>query len=161
MQYVQAFIGMLSVGLILALPPEISTRGPVFAASFGSHMVLQQTSPVLWGFTDSNHPISLTVTPDRAKSSSYTARLATFNATSYTWRVDLPAWTASSTPHTISVAGASSGQTLEDVLFGEVWVCSGQSNMAFLVEMAFGGKDLVQDANNHPDIRWDAPGGES
>ena len=40
--------------------------------------------------------------------------------------------TASATGKTVTSA------SIEDVLFGEVWICSGQSNMAFLVEMAFG-----------------------
>ena len=42
---------------------------------------------------------------------------------------------------------------LDDVLFGDVWVCSGQSNMAFLLENAFNGSALVADADNHPNIR--------
>ena len=66
----------------------------------------------------------------------------------------MPPIAADHKPYSITIeqAGAPSA-TLRDVLFGEVWVCSGQSNMAFLVENAFGGADLVQDANNHPEIR--------
>jgi len=35
--------------------------------------------------------------------------------------------------------------TLMDVFVGDVYICSGQSNMAFLVEMAFNGTEEVQD----------------
>ena len=42
---------------------------------------------------------------------------------------------------------------MRQVLFGDVWVCSGQSNMAFLLENAFNGSALVADADNHPNIR--------
>ena len=34
-----------------------------------------------------------------------------------------------------------------------VWVCSGQSNMAFLLENAFNGSSLIADADNHPLVR--------
>lgn len=34
-----------------------------------------------------------------------------------------------------------------------MWVCSGQSNMAFLLENAFNGTQLVQEANDYPEIR--------
>jgi sialate O-acetylesterase len=43
---------------------------------------------------------------------------------------------------------------ISDVLFGEVWACSGQSNMAFILENAMNGSALVQDANNHPELRF-------
>ena len=126
-----------------------------FASSFGDHAVLQQApaQAVVWGFAPAALGVTLTLAGGGLSSKLY-GHLEPFNATAYTWRVSLPPIGADHKPYSITIeqAGAPSA-TLRDVLFGEVWVCSGQSNMAFLVENAFGGADLVQDANNHPEIR--------
>ena len=43
----------------------------------------------------------------------------------------LPA-TAAGGPHTITASSSSYGKTtISDVLFGDVWICGGQSNMVF------------------------------
>jgi sialate O-acetylesterase len=43
--------------------------------------------------------------------------------------------------------------TLEDVLFGDVWICSGQSNMHFAVSQMFNASIEIQNANNYPKVR--------
>jgi sialate O-acetylesterase len=43
--------------------------------------------------------------------------------------------------------------TLQDVLFGDVWICSGQSNMQFTVNMMFNGTQEIQNAGNFTKIR--------
>ena len=50
------------------------------------------------------------------------------------WRVMLEA-EASAGPFTISALSESKAIHLNDVLFGDVWLCSGQSNMAFTLDM--------------------------
>ena len=128
------------------------TARTVFAASYGSHMVLQQApqQAVMWGFTGkAKGDIVLSITSiDGVESVPTTVQ--PYNATADTWRAILPAKLASNntrttppTPiaHTITLTkGGALGATLEDVLFGELWVCSGQSNMAFLLEMDMEGK---------------------
>jgi sialate O-acetylesterase len=42
---------------------------------------------------------------------------------------------------------------LEDVLFGDVWLCSGQSNMGFSVHEMFNASVEIANANNYPKIR--------
>ena len=50
------------------------------------------------------------------------------------WVVTLPATKAGSTAYTITIKSDKYGSVvLSDVLFGDVWVCSGQSNMQFTV----------------------------
>ncbi|EOD10902.1 hypothetical protein EMIHUDRAFT_104986 [Emiliania huxleyi CCMP1516] len=140
-----------------------------FAASFGSHMVLQQAPAraSLWGFAPASATaVAIELAADAASTpiavNNFTAQasLARFNATALVWSVLLPAVAAQKRPDGSAVQysvtarmGSEAHATLLDVLFGEVWLCSGQSNMAFLVENSFGGADLVQDANNHPEIR--------
>jgi sialate O-acetylesterase len=43
--------------------------------------------------------------------------------------------------------------TIQDVLFGDVWICSGQSNMQFTVDMSFNGSTEIANAGNFPKIR--------
>ena len=43
--------------------------------------------------------------------------------------------------------------TLSDVLFGDVWICSGQSNMQLTVSMIYNGSVEIHNAGNYPKIR--------
>lgn len=47
-----------------------------------------------------------------------------------TWSVNLPAMDEGG-PHTIEVQAGGQSTQITDVMFGDVWVCSGQSNMEF------------------------------
>ena len=91
---------------------------------FGSHMVLQQKQPIkLWGWADANESITATIGE---------------NSTTATaddqgkWKLELPAMPASKDPVTLTVKGNNTIE-LTDVLIGEVWLCSGQSNMEWSV----------------------------
>ena len=43
--------------------------------------------------------------------------------------------------------------TIQDVLFGDVWICSGQSNMQLTVNMIYNGTEEIANAGNFPHIR--------
>jgi sialate O-acetylesterase len=43
--------------------------------------------------------------------------------------------------------------TIHDVLFGDVWICSGQSNMQLTVGMIYNGTEEIANAGNFPKIR--------
>jgi sialate O-acetylesterase len=43
--------------------------------------------------------------------------------------------------------------TLHDVLFGDVWICSGQSNMQLTVTQIYNGSEEIANAGNYPKIR--------
>jgi sialate O-acetylesterase len=87
---------------------------------FSEGAVLQRGQPVpVWG--TANEGEKVTVVLDKQKLST-TARNGT-------WRVDLQPLTAGG-PFTMTVSGENT-VTVNNLLVGEVWVCSGQSNMAF------------------------------
>ena len=86
-------------------------------------MVLQQqTSALVWGHSSPGAAISVKASWDR-KSVKVTADAGG------TWRARLQTPEASYTPWTIEVKGEGERMLIRDVLVGEVWLASGQSNM--------------------------------
>jgi sialate O-acetylesterase len=109
---------------------------------FSDHMILQrdQENPV-WGTDKPGHEINVSMA---GKTVSAVAD------DQGSWRVRLPSLPAGG-PHTLEVAGSSTVR-IQDVLVGEVWFCSGQSNMQWPVEQSYGA-DVEIAAANHPHIR--------
>ena len=109
----------------------------------GSHMVLQQGKPVeIWGWAEPGETVSVTLGESN--------RGTTQANGAGEWRVQLAAMQAGG-PHSLTVAGKST-ITLDDILIGEVWLGSGQSNMQRGVETSDnGGEELA--AANYPQIR--------
>ena len=91
-------------------------------------MVLQQqTSALVWGHSSPGAAISVKASWDR-KSVKVTADAGG------TWRARLQTPEASYTPWTIEVKGEGERMLIRDVLVGEVWLASGQSNMEMPVK---------------------------
>ncbi|MDO7171613.1 sialate O-acetylesterase [Mariniflexile sp. AS56] len=89
------------------------------ASVFGSHMVLQQNEPItIWGNAPSETEIKVTLGTEKKE---------TKTGESGKWQVVFKARKGSFYPLTLVV----NNQKFEDILIGEVWVCSGQSNMQF------------------------------
>jgi sialate O-acetylesterase len=87
---------------------------------FTDHMVLQQELPIaVWGFAAADEPVSVALGD---------ATATTKADQSGRWQVSLPAMKADGKPRTLTVRGSNTIE-LKDVLLGEVWLCSGQSNM--------------------------------
>jgi sialate O-acetylesterase len=142
---------ILLAGLLLAAG---SARATVQLASpFTSHMVLQCDAKVpVWGWAAPGE----TVTVEFAGQKATTQAGADGN-----WRVDLAPLTASAESRVFTVTGSQTAQpiALDDVLVGEVWLASGQSNMDFSVSKKikyFAGvtnEDFEIAAANYPLIR--------
>jgi sialate O-acetylesterase len=87
---------------------------------FGDHMVLQAGLPVpVWGWADAGETVTVRFA---GQEKSATAD------TDGRWSVQLDALAVSAQPAELTVA-AHESRVLTDVLVGEVWLCSGQSNM--------------------------------
>ena len=114
----------------------------------GSHMVLQRdVPPVIWGWGTKGEDVTVALDGDNKATAKVDARGA--------WQVTLKPVNADGKPHKIVVTGSARGGRkieLEDVLIGDVWIGSGQSNMARSVAWADGGAKAVKEAN-HPAIR--------
>ncbi len=111
-------------------------------AIFSDHMVLQQdvAAPV-WGWADPGEKVIVTIA-GQSKSAKADAQGK--------WRVKLGKLKAGG-PHALTVKGKNT-ITLSDVLVGEVWLGSGQSNMALQVNRA-NNYEQEKAAANFPQIR--------
>jgi sialate O-acetylesterase len=126
-----AFLPVVGAFADVTLPPLIS-----------DHMVLQRGLPVhIWG----------KAAPAEAVSVAFRGATRTATADEIgRWSVYLPPSDAGG-PFELTVKG-NNAVTLSDVMVGEVWVDSGQSNMEFALRSAMNGADEVA-AADHPRIR--------
>lgn len=142
---------MISFLLSLALLVPSTTvaadvlKLPTFVAS---HMVLQR-EPMkarLWGWSE--------------KGANVTAALNDRGILAYDIAGDDGSWTIHLPPqptgvgHTITLSdGSAQAVVLEDVAFGDVYLCSGQSNMEMSVAGAFNASAEIADSANYPHLR--------
>lgn len=90
-----------------------------------SNMVVQRNKPFkIWGTA----MVSATIT---ANASWHDGTLTAKADGSGNWSITIPASAANATPQTISITDNSTTINLSNILLGDVWLCSGQSNMVF------------------------------
>ena len=131
----------IAVGLASAAAPFV-LADVTLPAIFGDHMVLQRDQKVpVWGFASDGEKVTVAFAGQKAETVAKDGK----------WAVSLTPLKTSSTGAKLTVTGKNKVE-FEDVLVGEVWFCSGQSNM----EMTVGGsKDSKQEvaSSNNPRIR--------
>ena len=136
-------IGALALLMVCAATPagaEDHPAGtPIFARVFGDHAVLQRDRPIaVWGSADAGQKLTVSLgdhtAPVRADKSGH-------------WRASLPAMAAGG-PYTLTVTGAAGTTTLADIKIGDVYLCSGQSNMEFPGRLSTGSWNGIVAAPN-------------
>jgi len=106
-------------------------------------MVLQRDKPIaIWGWADPDERISVRLGESTG---------STLTGGDGRWEVILPGRAAGG-PFVLTVVGSKAIE-LKDVMFGEVWVASGQSNMTYALSGATGGEEAIAKAAN-PQIRF-------
>ena len=124
-----------------------------FANVYADHMVLQRgpAKSVIWGFGEEKASVSLTLV-----NRTYTTKVAIDDRGLNVWKVELEPMVASG-PYKIRVASQVDNKlveiSLKDVYFGDIWVCGGQSNMAFSVSRTFRAKAEIKIADSYKKIR--------
>lgn len=115
-------------------------------AIFGNHMVLQQKSEItIWGWAKPFEEVGVTGSWDNV-----TVKVTVPNSAS--WQVKLNTPTAGG-PYTITVKGWNT-LVIEDILIGEVWLCSGQSNMEWSARIGIDSAEKEVKNANFPEIRF-------
>lgn len=117
------------------------------SAVFSDHMVLQQKKPIhVWGWSKPGQKVVVTLTRDGVDVSE-----SGVADDSGRFDVTLPAMKAGFEACVLKIA-ADETRVIKDVLVGEVWLCSGQSNMAWNVRSA-NDADLEILTANYPNLR--------
>ncbi len=135
--------------LFLALACSAAHGAVVLPKILGSHMVLQRGQPIhIWGWADSGEQVSVELNG--------ATQTATGDALGH-WSVYLPAQDAGG-PYKLTVKGTNS-ITLEDVMLGDVWFASGQSNMEMPLRGFIGNaviKNSAEEIRNatNPNLRF-------
>src|SRR5882757_5903863 len=98
------------------------------ASLFCDHAVLQQGKAVpVWGWADPNDKIEVEFKGQKAEAQA---------DKDGRWQANLAALPVSVEPADLVVSSKGKVLTIHDVVVGEVWLCSGQSNMEFRVDQA-------------------------
>jgi sialate O-acetylesterase len=107
--------------LALLFASSLNTKGNVkLPVLFQNNMVLQRDKPCnIWGTADNSEAITI----------SFNNNIYTTTAINGKWKITLPAQVAGG-PFQIIIKGKNTIE-LDNVLFGDVWICGGQSNMQF------------------------------
>ncbi|MHB8972189.1 MAG: sialate O-acetylesterase [Pirellulaceae bacterium] len=145
MRRVGAMGAFVICGLILGVfPAWADVRLPHV---LGSNMVLQRDAPIrFWGWAAPGEKVTVACAGTEAD--------ATADARGE-WQLSLPPLAAGG-PHTVTVRGTNTIE-LTNVLVGEVWVCSGQSNMEMGIGVCFDAQEEIAKADR-PEIRlFDVP----
>jgi sialate O-acetylesterase len=115
---------------------------------FGDNMVLQREMPVpVWGWAEKGEKVTVAFSGQE--------KTATAGEDGK-WMVKLDPLKASSVPQTMTVSSSEISKSpnlqIKNILVGEVWICSGQSNMEWSVGGVLNAKDEIAAATN-PIIR--------
>lgn len=115
-------------------------------AIISDHMVLQQNAEVsLWGWGKAQEPLTIEVSWDTSFHYKTTiGKLGRWSA-----KIKTPSIKG---PHTITFRGYNT-IVVKDVLLGEVWLCSGQSNMEWSANSKIDGAEEAIKNASHPEIR--------
>ncbi|MBS1947379.1 MAG: sialate O-acetylesterase [Bacteroidetes bacterium] len=114
------------------------------ASVFASHMVLQRNKPVTFYGTANAREKIVSVFNNKQQT--------VISDDNGKWNIAFPAMKAGG-PFTASFASGRNKIVLDDVLIGEVWLCSGQSNMYFPLQDAMNDKDEMIAAEKNSTLR--------
>jgi len=128
---------ILLTALLAALMPLHAAMVP--GTPFSDGMVLQRQMDLpVWGWTDPGRDVSVTLAGQTAT--------ATADEQGF-WRVTLPAMEAGG-PHEMVITSGDERLVIRDILVGEVWLASGQSNMAMPVRDVENAAEEIAAAND-------------
>lgn len=136
----------ISIAIALAgfVWSEAAPAAVAVPALISDNMVLQRSAQTpIWGTADPGEKVTVAFGPVVADS------VADADGR---WRVDLDLRDAPGEPGELSISGADSTIAVRNAVVGEVWLCSGQSNMEWGLSETEGAKEEIASAD-YPGIR--------
>ncbi|MET1163055.1 MAG: 9-O-acetylesterase, partial [Pseudoxanthomonas sp.] len=127
----------LCFGILTASAQE-RVQPPLLHAMFQDHAVLQRDKPIrVWGHAKPAEQVRVALAGKNTRTSA--------NAEGY-WEAQLPAFKAGG-PYTLTATAGGVTQSVADVLIGDVWLCSGQSNMELQVWRSLDARAEIEGAH--------------
>jgi sialate O-acetylesterase len=161
------------VGWARAAPPQ-DERTLLIPSVLSDGMVLQQQMPIrLWGMAEIGQTVVVELT--RSDEAGVCRSGKACADADGTWLIELESMEASFTPLSIRISAGGEQIVIRDVLIGEVWLASGQSNMHLPLQNIIGAEKLLAEAQNgrirmfcqehlgkeyFPEPRFDVAGGQ-
>jgi sialate O-acetylesterase len=134
---------IFSAFLVLLFSDRIGAGEVRLPSFFSDHMVLQQEQRIaVWGWADPGERVLVALGQ---------ARASVVADSRGRWMTHLSPQRPGG-PHELKVTSSKGSITIRDVLIGEVWLCSGQSNMQFALRSA-SRADVDLPQADHPQIR--------
>ena len=136
------YILLITFFVVISVHAELKTP-----AIFGRNMLLQQNTEVnIWGWADKGQTI--TVSPSWT-----TQKYAGKVDNAGKWMIKIPTPAASYDTYEIKISDNKNKITFDNILIGEVWLCSGQSNMempmkGFKNQPVLGGNEAILKSKN-------------
>ena len=136
---------MLIIAMLMAAVIGSSAAADITLPSiFSDHMVLQQNStPKIWGTAEPGQELTISFNEQEMKVK------ADANGN---WETKVKTGGAGG-PYQLQIAGADSKIIYDDVMIGEVWICSGQSNMEWPISKSLNPEIEIAKAKDYPNIR--------
>lgn len=142
---------LLSLGIVLFNKVQaVENSGVEPAAIFSDHMVLQRDKAInIWGTGAPGQTVEalLVLSDDYTVTSSATVNLEGF------WLLSLPPQSAGG-PYKLNIRSGNQTHTYSDVLIGDVWLASGQSNMEWKLHQQVDNWENEVADSNYPNIRF-------
>ncbi|WP_428999574.1 sialate O-acetylesterase [Stenotrophomonas maltophilia] len=111
---------LMMAAAVVAMPAAARETTGLLHPLFSDHAVLQRDQPIaVWGHAGPLQPVSVTFAGQAVSTRADAAG---------SWQATLPP-VAAGGPHTLEVSAGTRRERVRDVLVGDVWLCSGQSNM--------------------------------
>jgi sialate O-acetylesterase len=130
---------IVAAASIMFVIPALARAEVKLPAIFSDHMVLQRDIQIpVWGWADPGEEVTVTFGGQSAK---------TITDSDGRWKVCLEKVGANATSQTLTVSGKNTIK-FTDVLVGDVWVCSGQSNMGLYLGECDNASSEVPNAND-------------
>jgi sialate O-acetylesterase len=106
---------------------------------FSDNMVLQRNVEIpIWGWGSEGIPVVI----------SFNGQSVNTTVKNGKWLAKLSPMKESATPQNLTVTALSKTIIIKNILIGEVWVCSGQSNMEWALSKSNGGEEAVANSTN-------------
>jgi len=126
---------ILSIVAILIATFTVVQAELSLALPFGDHAVLQHGKPLpVWGKADPSATVTVKLGDNQQKTTS---------SADGSWKVNFPASKPSKEGISMEVSSGAEKVVRKDLLFGDVWIATGQSNMRWMLKQSASGKDAI------------------